>query len=310
MASSERVSTRNGFGNGLLREAKEREDFVVMDADLAKSTRGGWFRDEYPDRWFNMGIAEQDMFATAAGIASTGRPVFANTFAIFSQRGFEQIRQQIARPKRNVTVVGSHAGVITGKDGASAQTVEDISVYRGLPNMRVLSPADAVEANRLVSLLAEDDDPAYLRLVRESIPVVHDEGYQPEIGAAEILREGADVTLIAHGALVHQALEAADILNDEGIDARVLNMTTIKPLDREAVVEAARDTGAVVTAEDHNVIGGLGSAVAEVLAEEYPTKMARVGIEDQFGVSGDGLELYEHFGLTGKSIAAKATNII
>ena len=308
--SSERVSTRNGFGNGLLREAEEREDFVVMDADLAKSTRGGWFRDEYPERWFNMGIAEQDMFATAAGIASEGRPVFANTFAIFAQRGFEQIRQQIARPNQNVTVVGSHAGVITGQDGASAQAIEDLSVYRGLPNMRVISPADAVEANKLVTKLAADDDPAYLRLVRESSPVVHDEDYEPEIGKGEVLREGEDVTLIAHGALVHQALEAADVLEEEGVDARVINMSTIKPLDTDLVIEAAEETGAIVTAEDHNVIGGLGSAVAEVLAEERPTPMTRIGIEDHFGISGDGLELYDYFGFTGPDIAEEALDLL
>jgi transketolase len=304
------ISTRDGFGNGLLREAEEREDFVVMDADLAKSTRGGWFRDEYPDRWYNMGISEQDLFATAAGLAADGRPIFANTFAIFAERGFEQIRQQIARPKRNVTVVGSHAGVITGKDGASAQAIEDISLYRGLPNMRVISPADAVEANQFVTKLADDNVPAYLRLVRESIPVLHDDDYEPEVGRGEVMREGDDVTVMAHGAMVHQALKAADELKERDISARVINMATIKPLDRELVVESAQKTDAIVTAEDHNIIGGLGSAVAEVLAEEHPTKMARVGIDDHFGLSGNGLELYEHFGLTGSDIAAKATELI
>jgi transketolase len=306
----ERVSTRNGFGNGLLREAETREDFVVMDADLAKSTRGGWFRDEYPDRWLNVGIAEQDLFATAAGIASTGRPVFANTFAVFSQRGFEQVRQQIARPNRNVTVVGSHAGVITGQDGASAQTVEDISVYRGLPNMRVLSPADATEATQFVSVLADDDDPAYLRLVRESIPVLYDDDHTPTVGEGDVLRPGEDVTLLAHGAMVHNALEAADLLADEGVSAQVINMATIKPLDTDLVVDAAKRTGAVVTAEDHSVIGGLGSAVAETLSEAYPTKMTRVGIDDHFGASGDGLELYEEFGLTAADVAAAARDLL
>lgn len=307
---SETLSTRNGFGNGLLRAAEERGDFVVMDADLAKSTRGGWFRDEYPDRWFNMGISEQDMFATAAGIASTGRPVFANTFAIFAQRGFEQIRQQIARGKQNVTVVGSHAGVITGQDGASAQAIEDISVYRGLPNMRVFSPADAVEANRFVSVLAEDEDPAYLRLVRDDIPVLHDEGYDPEIGKGEVLREGEDVTLIAHGAMVHKALKAAEELAGRDISARVINMSSIKPLDSELVLEAATETGAVVTAEDHNVIGGLGSAVAETLSGEQSTKLARVGVEDEFGLTGTPEQLYEHFGLNSGDIAETATEIL
>lgn len=307
---TEEISTRNGFGNGLLREAEEREDFIVMDADLAKSTRGGWFRDEYPERWYNMGISEQDLFATAAGIASTGRPVFANTFAIFSERGFEQVRQQIARPKRNVTVVGSHAGVITGKDGASAQAIEDISAYRGLPNMRVISPADATEANKLVTVLADDDEPAYLRLVRESIPVLYDDDHVPEVGKGDVLRSGEDVTIIAHGAMVHNAVEAAEQLEADGVSAQVINMATIKPLDRDLVIDAAKNTGAVVTAEDHNVIGGLGSAVAEVLSEEYPTKMTRVGIEDRFGVSGDGKELYEHFGLTASDVAAAAKGLM
>jgi len=308
---SEKVSTRNGFGNGLLREAEEREDFVVMDADLAKSTRGGWFRDEYPERWYNMGIAEQDMFATAAGIASTGRPVFANTFAIFSERGFEQVRQQIARPKRNVTVVGSHAGVITGEDGPSAQAIEDIAAYRGLPNMRVISPADAVEANALVTALADDDEPAYLRLVRESIPTIHDaEDYEPRIGEGEVLRDGSDVTLIAHGAMVHVVQAAAEVLAEDGIDARVINMSTIKPLDEDLVVEAAEETGAVLTAEDHNVIGGLGGAVAEVLAEQCPTPMKRIGVEDEFGTSGNGLDLYEYYGFTGEDIAESAKDLL
>ncbi|MFW5949764.1 MAG: transketolase family protein [archaeon] len=307
---SERISTRNGFGNGLLREAEERDDFVVIDADLAKSTRGGWFRDEYPERWYNMGISEQDMFATAAGIAETGRPVFANTFAIFAERGFEQIRQQIARPKRNVTVVGSHAGVITGEDGASAQAIEDISVYRALPNMRIISPADAVEADKLVSALAADEEPAYLRLERESIPVIHDEDYEPEIGTGEVLREGSDVTLMAHGAMVHVVQDAAEMLADQGVDARVINMATIKPLDEEVVVEAARETGAILTAEDHNVIGGLGSAVAEVLAEQRPTPLDRIGIEDEFGISGGGLELYDHYGFTGENVAETAKQLL
>lgn len=304
------LSTRNGFGNGLLREAEEREDFVVMDADLAKSTRGGWFRDEYPDRWFNMGISEQDMFATAAGIASTGRPVFANTFAIFAQRGFEQIRQQIARPNRNVTVVGSHAGIITGQDGASAQAIEDISTYRALPNMRIVSPADAVEANKLVTKLAADDDPAYLRLVREDIPVLYDENHEPAVGKGDVLRAGDDVTLVAHGAMVHKALEAADSLEDDGVDARVINMSTVKPLDTDLVLEAAEETGAIVTAEDHNVVGGLGSAVAEVLAADQSAKLARVGVDDEFGLTGSPAELYEHFGLTTEDVAETAAQIL
>ena len=307
---SESLSTRNGFGNGLLRAAKEREDFVVMDADLAKSTRGGWFRDEHPERWFNMGISEQDMFATAAGIASTGRPVFANTFAIFAQRGFEQIRQQIARGNQNVTVVGSHAGVITGQDGASAQAIEDISAYRGLPNMRVFSPADAVEANKFVSVLADDDDPAYLRLVREDIPVLHDEEHEPEIGKGEVLRDGADVTLVAHGAMVHKALAAAEDLAAQDVSAQVINMSSIKPLDRDLVLKSARDTGAVVTAEDHNVIGGLGSAVAETLSGDPSAKLARVGIEDEFGLTGTPEQLYKHFGLTSADIAETAMEIL
>lgn len=308
---TETVSTRNGYGNGLLSAGENREDFVVMDADLAKSTRGAWFREEFPDRWFNMGVSEQDMFATAAGIASTGRPVFANTFAIFTQRAFEQIRQQIARGDTNVTVVGSHAGLITGLDGPSAQAVEDISAYRGLPNMRVLSPADAVEANRFVSVLADDDEPAYLRLVREAIPVLYEgTDYRPEVGRGDVLRSGEDVAIVAHGAMVHRALEAADLLESDGVSARVINMSSIKPLDRNLVLEAARDTGAVVTAEDHNVIGGLGSAVAEVLSEERSATLARVGVDDEFGLTGPPEKLYEHFGLTGADVAEAATELL
>lgn len=310
MTTSDRISTRNGFGNGLLREAEERDDFVVMDADLAKSTRGGWFRDEYPDRWFNMGISEQDMFATAAGIASTGRPVFANTFAIFAQRGFEQIRQQITRPNHNVTIVGSHAGIITGQDGAGAQAIEDISTYRALPNMRIISPADAVEANKLVTKLGDDGDPAYLRLVREDIPILYDEDHEPAVGKGNILRAGDDVTLVAHGAMVHKALEAADLLENGGFDARVISMSTIKPLDTDLVLETAEETGAIVTAEDHNVIYGLGSAVAEILAANQSAKLDRVGVDDEFGLTGTPDELYERFGLTAEDVAETAAQIL
>lgn len=305
------VSTRDGFGNALLETAEDREDFVVFDADLAKSTRGGWFRDEHPDRWFNMGISEQDMFATAAGVADTGRPVFANTFAIFSQRGFEQIRQQIARPNQNVTVVGSHAGTITGLDGTSAQAIEDISAYRGLPNMSVVSPADAEEAKHFVELLPDTDGPTYLRLVRESIPVLYDDhDCETDLGKGDVLEGGDDVSIIAHGAAVKEALEAADILADEDVSAQVINMSSIKPLDEDLVLDAAEQTGAVVTVEDHNVIGGLGSAVAEVLSEQRPTKMKRVGVDDEFGKTGSGEELYDYFGLSAEHVAEHATDLL
>ncbi|MDY6775370.1 MAG: transketolase family protein [Halobacteria archaeon] len=304
------LPTRNGYGYGLVELGREREDVVALDADLAGSTRGAWFKDENPDRWFNMGIAEQDMMVTAAGMASTGKTAFASTFAIFTERGFEQVRNQIARNDLNVTVAGSHAGLITGQDGESAQAIEDVSIYRTLPNMKVISPGDAVEAEKYVEKIADDDSPVYFRLIREDVPVVFDDDHDPEIGEGTVMRDGDDVTVIAHGAMLHEAIEAGEKLADEGIDARVINMPSIKPLDDDLVVEAAEETQGIVTAEDHSVIGGLGSAVAETVTERCPVPIRRVGVDDTFGESGLPDELYEAYGLTAEDIVESAKELL
>lgn len=301
---------RNGYGHGLLEIAEEYTDVVVLDADLGQSTRGAWFGEEYPDRWFNVGISEQDMMATAAGLAATGKTAFASTFAVFSLRGIEQVRNAIARPEMDVTVVGSHGGLATGPDGGSAQAVEDIAMYRSLPNMTVVSPGDAVEAAKYVRVLSDHPGPAYLRLVRASTPVLFDDSHDPEIGRGTVMRPGEDVTIVSHGALLHVAIQASETLAEQGIDARVLHMPSIKPLDEELLLAAARETGGIVTAEDHSVVGGLGGAVSEFLSARAPTPIRYVGIDDEFGESGDPRSLYEKYDLTADTIVRKTTALL
>lgn len=287
---------RNGYGAGLLAIADDYE-VVVLDADLGASTRGAWFAEAYPDRHFDVGIAEQDLVVTAAGMAATGLTAFAGTFATFSLRGFEQIRNAVARPEMDVTIVGSHGGVATGPDGASAQAIEDLAAYRSLPNMVVVSPGDAREAAAFVELLADRTGPAYLRLVRRPTPIHTD--HDPEIGQARVLREGSDLTLATHGATLGPTLRAATRL---AADARVVHSPTIKPLDEPTFRAAARETSRIVTIEDHSVIGGLGGAVAETLSDAA-TPIVRIGIDDTFGESGDPGTLYEKHGLTAAAIA-------
>lgn len=301
---------RNGYGHGLLKAGREHEDIVALDADLAGSTRSQWFGKENPDRFFQMGISEQDMMVTAAGMASAGKHPFASTFAIFSERGFEPIRNSIARPNMNVKIVGSHGGVLTGQDGSSAQCIEDVAIYRSLPNMTVLCPSDCVESEAATLALAEHEGPAYMRTTRHKVPIHHDEDMTFEIGKGEILREGEDVALVGTGAMTSRAMKAAEALEEKGISALVANMPTIKPIDRDLVAEISQRTGHVVTCEDHNVIGGLGSAVAEALAETRPAKMARVGVDDHFGKSGTPDELYEAFGLTPDHIVEEAEGLV
>ncbi len=302
--------TRDGYGAGLFREGERDARVVALDADLAESTRSKWFGDAHPERFFQMGIAEQDMVLTAAGLSTTGLRPFASTFAIFTERAFEITRNAVARPNLNVKIVGSHGGIMTGEDGASAHAIEDVAIYRALPNFRVVVPADANEAMNAVAALNAFDGPAYLKLTRQKVPVLTEPEAPFRIGAWPVLRDGVDATLAACGALVSEALVAHDLLKREGVSVRVLNAHTVKPVDAATLERAARDTGAVVTAEDHTVIGALGGAVAETLGDTYPVPLARVGVQDRYVESGLPAELYEKHGLTGKALADAVRNVL
>ena len=282
----ESIATREAYGKTLV-ELVENKDVVVLDADLAGATKTAMFKKACPERFFDMGISEGDMMGTAAGLAVSGKIPFASTFAIFAAgRGFEQIRNSICYPKVNVKIAATHAGVTVGEDGGSHQAIEDISLMRSLPNMVVLNPADAVEARQMVLAAAEYVGPMYLRFGRAATPVIHDDSYKFEIGKGELVKEGKDVSIIATGIMVAKSIEAAEALKADGIDAEFINISTIKPLDNELVLASAKKTGKVVTAEEHSIIGGLGSAVCELLAEEYPVKVTRIGVKDVFGQSG------------------------
>lgn len=300
-----KIATREAYGNTLAQIGKENNNIVVLDADLSKSTKTAVFKGECPERFLNMGIAEGNMMTVAAGLAACGKIPFASTFAVFAAgRAFEQIRNSIAYPKLNVKVCATHAGITVGEDGASHQAIEDIALMRSIPNMVVLSPSDAVEAEAVIRAVAEYNGPCYVRLGRLGVPVINDfEGYNFEIGKAVQLREGNDVAIIATGLMVDAALEACTMLAEEGIKARVINIHTIKPIDEEAIAQAARECGLIVTAEEHNIIGGLGSAVAEVVTSNYPVPVIRVGIKDTFGESGTPADLIKKYGLTADEIA-------
>lgn len=306
------MATRDAYGEALKELGKINKDIVVLDADLSGSTKTGVFAKEFPERFINVGIAEQNLIGTAAGLATTGKIPFASSFAMFAAgRAFEIIRNSVAYPKLNVKIAATHAGLTVGEDGASHQALEDISIMRTIPNMVVLNPADGVETKAAIKKAAEYKGPVYIRLGRSKVPVIFDEeSYEFEIGKGIKLREGTDVTIIATGIMVSLAMEAAEILKKEGLEARVINMHTIKPIDKDIILEAARETRAIVTAEEHNIIGGLGSAVAEVLVESYPTVMERVGVMDTFGESGNGDELLKKYGLTAENIAVAARKAI
>jgi transketolase len=295
-------ATREAYGQALV-ELISNEKVVVLDADLAKATKTIDFKNACPERFFDMGIAEGDMVGTAAGLAAEGKVPFASTFAIFAAgRAFEQIRNSVCYPKLNVKIAATHAGVTVGEDGGTHQSVEDISLMRSLPNMVVLNPADEIEAKQAVFAAAEYYGPVYIRLGRAATPTIHDENYKFEIGKGEVLAEGSDVAIIATGIMVAKALEAAEKLKAEGINATVVNIGTIKPLDKELILKVAKETGKVVTAEEHSVIGGLGSAVCEVLSQEAPTKTKLIGLNDTFGQSGTPNALLEHYKLTVENI--------
>ncbi len=301
----EKKATRVAYGETLVELGRENPDIVALDADLSGSTKTAMFAKEFPDRFFNMGIAEQNMINTAAGLASTGKIPFASSFAVFATgRAWEMIRQSVCLGEQNVKVVATHAGVTVGEDGATHQALEDIAITRVLPNITVIVPADYYEARAAVRFAAAYKGPVYIRLSRSETPVVFDETVTFEHGKARILRNGKDLSLFACGVMVGEALAAADMLAENGIEAEVINVSTLKPLDTDTIVQSVSRTGRAVTVEEHNIIGGLGSAVAETLAEHHPAPLKRIGVVERFGRSGKGGDLLELFGLTGKQIAA------
>ena len=296
------IATREAYGQALV-ELIKNEKVVVLDADLAHATKTIEFKKACPERFFDMGISEQDMVATAAGLAASGKIPFASSFAIFAAgRAFEQIRNSVCYPKLNVKIAATHAGITVGEDGGTHQAIEDIALMRSIPNMVVLNPADDIEAKAAIFAAAEYYGPVYIRLGRLATPTIHDENYKFEIGKGEVLSEGKDVAIIATGLMVAKALEAAEKLKAEGINATVVNISTIKPLDKELIIKVAKATGKVVTAEEHSVIGGLGSAICEVLSQELPTRTKLIGLNDTFGQSGTPSALLEHYGLTTENI--------
>jgi transketolase len=301
------IPTRDGFGRGLLQLGKENKDVVVLSADLTESTRAAWFQKDYPERFFGMGVAEQDMFGTAAGLALMGKIPFACTFGVFaSGRAWDQIRVSVAYMNLGVKIVGTHAGISVGPDGATHQALEEIALMRILPNMTVVVPCDALEAQKATVAAAKIKGPVYLRFGRAPIPVITREEDVFKIGKANILKAGKDITIFACGQMVYEALVACNELEKEGISARLVNLHTPKPIDRDAIISAAYETGAIVTVEEHTVLGGLGSAIAEVVVQAHPVPMKMVGVQDRFGVSGDPGELFKHFGLTPKNIVLAA----
>ena len=289
-------ATRQAYGEALVELGKINKNIVVLDADLTKSTKTSMFQKEFPERHFNVGIAEADLMGTAAGFATCGKIPFASTFAMFAAgRAFEQIRNTIAYPKLNVKIAPTHAGISVGEDGGSHQSVEDIALMRSIPGMVVLSPADAVETKKMIFAAAEYEGPVYIRMGRLDVETIFDEEtYDFQIGIANTIREGNDVTIAATGLMTYEALKAADILAQEGISVRVINVGTIKPLDGETILKAAKETKFIITAEEHSVIGGLGSAVSEFLSEVYPAKVKKLGIYDKFGQSGKANELCDN----------------
>ena len=305
---AEKKATRAAYGEALTALADAYPDLVVLDADLSGSTMSAGFAKAHPDRFYNMGIAEADMMGVAAGLAACGKRPFASSFAMFAAgRAWEQVRNSIAYPRLNVKVVGSHGGVSVGEDGATHQCIEDYAIMRAIPGMMVVSPCDAPEMTQAVKALLDYDGPAYLRLGRLAVESVTDAlpGYRFQLGKGAVLRDGTDATVIATGMMVQMALKAAEALAGQGVSVRVIDMHTIKPLDEELVLRAARETGAIVTSEEHNIIGGLGSAVAEYLSGVCPVPVVRHGVEDVFGRSGKAKLVLEHFGLTPDGIAAK-----
>ena len=307
MAEVIKTATRDAYGKALVELGEKNPNVLVLDADLAAATKTGAFKKAFPERFFDTGIAEGNMMGVAAGLATTGYTVFASSFAMFSAgRAFEQVRNTIAYPHLNVKIGATHAGISVGEDGASHQCCEDIALMRSIPGMVILNPADDIEARAAVLAAAEHDGPVYMRFGRLAVPRIFDEDYKFEIGKAVTLKEGSDVTIIATGLMVNEAIEASKTLEAEGISVELINMHTIKPLDKVAVIKAAKKTGCIVTAEEHNVIGGLGDAVCDAVCDEYPVPVVKLGVEDTFGKSGPAVELLHIFGLDADNIVKKA----
>jgi len=305
------ISLREAFGRALVAAGERRDDFVVLDADVAGGTGTHRFKERFPARFWDFGIAEQNVMAAAAGIAATGVTPFVTTFAVFAtMRACEQLRTFVAYPKLDVKVAGSHCGLDVGPDGATAQALEDLAITRAIPNLTVIAPADPTEMAQAVDAILDRPGPVYLRTGRSPVPALFGAGHRFAIGRAQILEEGADVTLVACGTMVHRALAAAAVLRRRGIAARVVNCPTLKPLDVDCLVDSASRTGAVVTCEDHSVVGGLGGAVAEALAVHCPTPMAMVGVRDRFGASGDPDALAAHFGIAAADVAEAARTLV
>ncbi len=308
---TQKVATRDAYGDALVNLGKKRSDVVVLDADLSGSTKTSKFAKVFPDRFFNIGIAEQDMVGTAAGLAIAGKLPFVSTFAVFATgRAWEQVRQSVCYPNLNVKIVASHAGITVGEDGGSHQSVEDIAVMRVIPNMTVIVPADGPETLQAIEAAAEYKGPCYVRVGRNKVPTLLGDDYRFKIGKAHVFKEGKDAAIIATGIMVAEALKAKELLKTEGIVAGVINMSTIKPIDAEAVIAAARCCGAIVTAEEHSIIGGLGGAVAEVLAESAPVPLVRVGVKDAFGTSGDCEGLLRHYGISAENIVGAVKEVL
>ncbi len=302
----EKKAMREGYGETLIELGRKNKDIVVLDADLSGSTKTAMFAKEFPDRFFNMGIAEQDMIATAAGLATVGKIPFASSFAMFATgRAWEMVRQAVCLGNKNVKICATHGGITVGEDGATHQALEDIAVMRVLPHISVIVPADYFEARRAVEFAAEYKGPIYIRMARSSSPVVFDEDYVFEHGRVKVLKEGSDVTVFACGLMVAESLEAANLLEEKGISVKVVNVSTIKPIDVDGIVEAVKDTKLAVTVEEHNIIGGLGGVISEVLIENFPVKLKRIGMEDRFGRSGKAGDLLKYFALDSNSIAVK-----
>ena len=311
MAEAKRIATRDSYGKALLELGKTTDHMIVMDADLSTATKTAVFKKEFPDRFFDSGIAEANMMGVAAGLSTMGLVPFVSTFAMFSAgRAFEQIRNTIGYPHLNVKICATHGGISVGADGASHQCCEDFALMRTIPGMTVACPSDDVEARKLIQAAYELEGPIYIRFGRSPITVYHSEDFSFEIGKGELLQDGKDVAIIATGIMVSEAIEAGKRLQDAGISARVINMATIKPLDKEIVLQAAKECGRIVTVEEHNILGGLGEAICGVLAEEYPVPVKRIGVNDEFGHSGSADELLRQFGLCADNIVANAKELM
>ncbi len=305
------MATRDAYGEALKELGKLNKNIVVLDADLSKSTKTIVFKEEFPERFFDVGISEQNLMGIAAGLSTCGKIPFASTFAMFATgRAYEIIRNSICYPKLNVKIAATHAGLTVGEDGATHQAIEDLSLMRSIPNMVVLNPADGVEARQCIFKAAEHKGPVYIRLGRSKVPTIFDDSYKFEIGKGVELKKGKDVTIIATGIMVEKALKAGEMLEKEGISPRIIDISTIKPIDKDIIIKAAKETKKIITAEEHSIIGGLGSAVAEVLSENYPVLLSRIGVEDTFGESGTVDAVLEKYGLTAENIYNRVKKII